>query len=110
MSPPSTSLKTRFRCTNGPATRVVVKIASPMPAKAIMGDRVRRKNQTSPCNDGGTMPLIIMETMRTGAVSTSTTTQMAATGITAGRVCWNPLPRIFLFISMFFPPVSAISL
>ena len=102
MSPPSTALKARFKFTIGPATRVVVKIASPMPANAIMGNRVRRKNQTSLCSDVGTMSLTIIATVRTGAVSTSTTTQTAETDITAGRVYLNPLPRIFLFISNVF--------
>ncbi len=56
-----------------------------------------------------TMPLAIMEMTRTGAVSTSTTTQMPETEITAGRVCLNPLPRIFLFILNVFTLVSEIS-
>ena len=98
MSPPLTSSKARLSSTNGPATRLVVKMASPVAANAITGTRVRRKNQMSLCVDGGTMPPIIIATVMTGAVSTTTKTQTAEYGHTDGRVCLNPLPRSFQFL------------
>ncbi len=97
MLPRSTASKARLRCINGPATRLVVKIASPTAANATTGTRVRRKNQMSLCDDSGTTSPSIMATVMTGAVSTTTKTQTAYYGNTAGRVCLNPLPRSFQF-------------
>ena len=97
-SPSLTASKARFSSISGPATPLVVKIASPMAANASTGIRVARKNQTSPYDDYGTRSPAIIPTVMIGAASTTKTTQTAENENTAGRVCLNQLPRIFLLI------------